>query len=383
MPGLSRIVDVAEALRTPAVVVSAERCTHRHHRASTCSRCTDVCPSRAISVSADGPCVDALTCIDCGACVSVCPTGAIVPVKPTDRVLAERIATEAASVSRVTIACGRVASPDSGIATVRCLARLDPSLLLFAFARGAGTVNLCTGVCDDCSAGEVGPRVASVVAATQRILDSLGLLRHVELHEGLETVEVEEVAQPAQPTGLTRRGLFGLLKRGGTDAAVKTASTYLPGHRPAAAAERPAREGAYVPAKRRRLLAALRGLVPEGPVCRESGVFAGPALDQTRCDRCAVCGLVCPTGALSIETDGEGDVLSVVCRPSVCVECGLCVEICGRQALSLAPVEAALVLAPDAPCQTLVTRTQKDAESLYVSAEDRMKQLLGVAVYRT
>lgn len=76
-------------------------------------------------------------------------------------------------------------------------------------------------------------------------------------------------------------------------------------------------------------------------------------------------------------------MLRITCRQSACVECGLCVEICRQQALSLAPVSTDRVLARNASSRTLFEREQREAEPLYVSAEDKMKKLLGVAVYRT
>jgi ferredoxin len=75
-------------------------------------------------------------------------------------------------------------------------------------------------------------------------------------------------------------------------------------------------------------------------------------------------------------------MLRIMCRQSVCVACGLCIEICGQQALSLAPVAVDRILAPDAPGRTLFERTRSEAAAVYAPVEDKMKTLLGVAVYR-
>lgn len=43
-----------------------------------CGACTDVCPTGSLNLDADGKClVNEDTCIDCGACCGTCPTGAI------------------------------------------------------------------------------------------------------------------------------------------------------------------------------------------------------------------------------------------------------------------------------------------------------------------
>ena len=43
-----------------------------------CGACPDVCPTGSLNLDADGKCqVNEDTCIDCGACCGTCPTGAI------------------------------------------------------------------------------------------------------------------------------------------------------------------------------------------------------------------------------------------------------------------------------------------------------------------
>ena len=47
---------------------------------SNCGKCLEECPPGAISQGEDKCVVDALSCIDCGACVDCCETESIVPV---------------------------------------------------------------------------------------------------------------------------------------------------------------------------------------------------------------------------------------------------------------------------------------------------------------
>lgn len=45
-----------------------------------CGACESECPSGAISMNSEGNyVVEAAKCEDCGSCVDVCPTGAIAP----------------------------------------------------------------------------------------------------------------------------------------------------------------------------------------------------------------------------------------------------------------------------------------------------------------
>lgn len=43
-----------------------------------CGACTEVCPTGSLSINGEGKCeVSEDTCVDCGACCGTCPTGAI------------------------------------------------------------------------------------------------------------------------------------------------------------------------------------------------------------------------------------------------------------------------------------------------------------------
>jgi len=392
MPRLGRIIDVAEELKSSSLVLHAQRCTHRHHRASSCSCCEQVCPTQAITVSAEGPSFDTLTCEGCGACASVCPTGAIEPLDPTDPVLADRIATRTASDEHIAIACAQARSSGSGALRVSCLARLDPSLPMYAMAKGAASVSLYSGVCGECPTKGVDAHVSSIVAGTRKLLEAFHLPGNIDLGEGQEhpgpeaEAEAEPEAEPEKPAGMTRRGLFQMFRRGGAVYAAKTMEGILVEPETPASEEKPRRDDpAYVPAKRERLLESLRALVPKGSAPRDAvGPFTAPEIDRDRCNGCGLCGRLCPTGALEIEEDGDDKqgVLRITGRPSACVECGLCVEICGQQAVKLVPVVTDLVLASDARAQMLFERAEGDAEPLYATAEDKMKKLLGVPVHR-
>jgi len=52
-----------------AAIVDVEKCT-------ACGACVDVCPTGAITVN-DHAVVNEDDCTECGACVETCPTGAL------------------------------------------------------------------------------------------------------------------------------------------------------------------------------------------------------------------------------------------------------------------------------------------------------------------
>lgn len=52
-------------------------CAHSRSRKSGCSKCIDICSTKAISSNGDTVIVDPHLCMGCGACATVCPSGAM------------------------------------------------------------------------------------------------------------------------------------------------------------------------------------------------------------------------------------------------------------------------------------------------------------------
>jgi NAD-dependent dihydropyrimidine dehydrogenase PreA subunit len=69
---LALVGACVEAIGEPimAAVVKFEMC-------EGCGACVDMCPSGAIALKDDKAVVDTELCADCGACVDTCPTQAI------------------------------------------------------------------------------------------------------------------------------------------------------------------------------------------------------------------------------------------------------------------------------------------------------------------
>ncbi len=56
-----------------------------------------------------------------------------------------------------------------------------------------------------------------------------------------------------------------------------------------------------------------------------------PVFDCLRCKRCGICSHYCPTGSITVESDGT----PVLSAPEVCTSCGLCEDMCPDWAVCL------------------------------------------------
>lgn len=379
MLGLSRIVNAVEALqpstRGSAVTVLPERCTRYRHRASLCSCCIEACPCRALSLSDNRLTLSASVCKECGACASACPTGAIEIKNPTDKDLVELIAARATPPGHVTLACKNADPTSSESIPMTCLARLDPSLLLLAFARGASQVSLISGECSKCEMGSNLAHLQHTIATAENLAAMVGA--HVRVSIQTRARTAVSVSVP-RGEGVSRRSFLAMFGKGGVGYTAE-AATALIAMAPPEIDHEIKREPlvAYLPEKHKRLVECWRALAANTQGARgASAVFFAPQIDAIRCVGCGMCSDLCPTGALAAEP--QVSMFRITCDVSACVACKLCVDLCNVHAVSLCPRRENLLT---------IKRTslleRPDNNDLHASFEDKMSRLLGTNLYRT
>ena len=141
MPNLVDIVEVAEALESKAVYLASDRCVVVRNRHASCAKCADACPTGSVFAANNVLELDGEGCVACGACTTVCPVEALIPLRPLDEDLASSVASAvAATGGKAVFACARIASKrladPAKYAEVPCLARMEESVLLGLAARG-------------------------------------------------------------------------------------------------------------------------------------------------------------------------------------------------------------------------------------------------------
>jgi ferredoxin len=332
-------------------------CAHSRNEQIGCTACIDVCSARAIRSDASlkgkagqrvrgatpatpvaggqggGIVVDPHLCVGCGACTTVCPSGALAYAAPSTVDQGRRLRTmlsayraaggrDAALLlhsegagTRMVEDLGRAARVDAAVHGVpaRVLpialwhtASVGIDLWLAAIALGADQVWV---LMTDEEAPEYRQALGEQMAVAQAILSGLG-------YQGTHFALIE--ARDA-------RDLAAL------DGALRAA--------PAQGVARPASLSPQAD-KRATLELALDHLIaqapqplPEAVALPSASPFGTLAIDTGKCTMCLACVGACPEAALADNPD----------KPQLrfieknCVQCGLCVKTCPEDALALEP----------------------------------------------
>jgi len=299
-------------------------CAHSRSQIEGCTACIDICSTAAIAPDGDHVKVDPHLCMGCGACATVCPSGAMGYQYP-------RVADRGAQLKQLLSAYRFAGGADPCIvfhngydgrellaAAAAAGTGLPPSalpietwhvaavgldLLLPALAYGASqVVILCAGSED----AEYVAALKAQVAIGQAIVSGLGYPgRHFA---------VVEAATPA--------ALAGAFADLGSAATAATPGTFLLSNDKRTAIEFAVEHLAgQAPAKVDEI--ALPAGAPFGEI----------RVDQARCTMCLSCVGSCPESALM---DGVDQPLLKFLERN-CVQCGLCEATCPEDAISLSP----------------------------------------------
>jgi len=348
---------------TIGVSIAQEQCSHYLHKASTCQCCSEACPTGAITLTQNHPIYDAVLCLQCGACASICPMGAIEVLTPSDAQLEEEIISRAVLNAKIIFTCKESETKCEEAISLRCLARLEPSLLLLALAKGASEIKLISGECQKCALNHTLPSIHKTIEMTQKYADLCTVHTPITL----------ECVQNMSDNNLTckdhsRRTFFlKLFRQKRVDPSVAATkithnTTKLP-----------------VPKKHQRFLQSLQLLAEKTLLIRSpDALFLSPTIDTTQCIGCTICTNICPTKAL--ETDASEEILRITCKHSRCVACHLCVDVCFKKAITLvAHNDLDAMLSTQ---QILLYERQKNEDAFPCVAE-KMSTLLGAKIYNT
>lgn len=295
-------------------------CAHSRSKKTGCNKCIDICSTQAISSDGDKVKVDPFLCMGCGACATVCPSGAMTYQYPraSDRGAQLRALTNAysvavpKSVAPVILFHNATDGRDALVNMARGLpghvlpletwhvAAIGLDVLLGAIAYGAGGVTIL-------AAGSEAPQYAEAtkaeMAIAETILHALGYMGTHFSWVDANAAEAKIWNAPAADS-VNTKATFHLSndKRSTIEFAVE----HLLQHAKSKPTEVKLAAGA---------------------------MFGNIIVDQQKCTLCLACAGACPESALM---DGA-DVPRLNFLERNCVQCGLCATTCPENAITLSP----------------------------------------------
>ncbi|MBC8055763.1 MAG: 4Fe-4S binding protein [Rhizobiales bacterium] len=316
-------------------------CAHSRNEQIGCTSCIDVCSANAIRSDASrkgkagaatlaGIIVEPHLCVGCGACTTVCPSGALTYATPRPDAQGKRIRTLLATYQRaggreaallihsqsagakLIDELGRAARTEKAVRGVP--ARVLPlgvwhtastgiDLWLAAIAFGASQVWV---LMTDDEAPAYRAAVKAQMQVAQAILTGMGLRgEHLRLTEASDARALDAALRAAPAQTVTQPATFSVQadKRATLDLAIehllKLAS--------------PAPESIALPA--------------------DASPFGSLVVNPERCTMCLSCVSACPEAALA--DNAEKPQLRFIEKN--CVQCGLCASTCPEDAITLEP----------------------------------------------
>ena len=301
----------------------ASICAHSRSQKVGCTQCIDVCSTEAIRADGDHVAVEPHLCMGCGACATVCPSGAMSYAYPSVPDLGRRIRTLLATYARAggrdaclllhaeegRDAIARLARQGRGLPArmipveVHHVVSVGLDLWLAALANGASQVAVL-------ATGREAPQYRTALVAQMRIADTIAQAlgyqgEHFRVFDGAD-VHLLDAALWSWPAALV----------------VRVAATF-----------------AFTADKRTTAALAIEHLARHAPVPQRAiplpagAPYGTIAVDHDTCTMCLACVGACPEGA--IQDNVESPQLRFI--EAKCVQCGICEKTCPEHAIALTP----------------------------------------------
>lgn len=390
MADVANLVELFRKLESRDIIVHQQRCVRVRNKNASCTKCSDACTSKCITIEDNELFIEPGNCIGCNTCCTACPTCALEARKPTDAELL-RTAVEAMraaggeavlAAESIVQAAGEYLKPGLVVPVVN-LGRVDETLILGLVNAGAKRVTLVQPrVLDE--AQIKGIETAKMVCeSANTLLEVWGQTARARVSETFPVVVRVEKAEYDE----SRRRFFETVASEAKDVGFVAAAHVV---------DRTLDEGMpefdlftqlkvgddgtlphFIPDRRERLLNALARMGEPADEMVETRLWGHVIIDTDACTGCRMCATFCPTGALYKYTDEKDPMdTGIEHSPADCVKCRCCEDVCPQGAIEISDAVFAVDLMDGAveryPMGPDITQ-QKKTHFMY----DKLKSLIG------
>ena len=348
------IGDLAELVGTFSkpryVTTDSTLCAHSRSRKTGCTRCLDLCPASAIRPAGDHVEIDPYLCGGCGACSSVCPTGAVNYAYPGPSALIER--------GRVLLKTYRNAQDKKA---------KPPVVLIHDSGEGAGTLDAIAHYGSGLPAHVLPMAINEVTVVGPDLLFALIAYGAAGVVLLAPPAKRDEVGGLAAHIGLVETVLSALGHGSGRVHLViendpDAVADQLSKDFPVPTVDEPVYFLSLGDTMKRRARPALDRLHRTAPTPTDTvpllagAPFGRVNVDVEGCTLCLACVGACPTGALI----DNPDTPQLSFLEDACIQCGLCRNTCPESVISLEPRLAF----GDAPMMPVVIKEEPPFECI-------------------
>ena len=301
MPDLSKLTEIGDALTQDHMVFVKKRCMPLKNTYSQCHLCVDACPTGALVLAPRTMNINKQACMNCGACTTVCPVEAFLPLTPTDDELAQNAAQAITRAEGVAcFACARVMAhrglDTTKVIAVECLSRVDESLLVRLVAHGVETIMFADGDCSTCKYQACGTLAHNIAYETSELL--MSMCCHVRIQCTTGVPPALQATFSAEDLQAERRQLFFHTKDVAAETARAVAQAGIKSATGIDLVKKAQQASATNPERHDALLNALAEIGEAQNTVVSSRRFAALHINEEACTACQKCVLVCPTKAL-------------------------------------------------------------------------------------
>lgn len=313
--------------------IAYEQCSRHRIPESSCSECQDVCPVGAIAFDEGDVVIDGDVCVGCGLCATTCPTDALTLTRYGPRQTCDLLSERADATEVAYVTCSQVrrtSTPDAAITVLPCVGIVSREVWYAILSSHPNVgVYLPVDACESCAwhAGEAIYEKA-IEEAERWSGRPMGFECHrkaLKLGPNHTSERRDFVKNTAKSLGTTalKANPIGRRITKVTDVLVGDPLKGLEGRLGAFLKDDSSTIMQKVSPNRAILLSALDQHRAEAAKVK----VIVTRTDPKACTACRACVTACPMGARRIE---EGHA---VVERRLCLDCGLCTELCPHDAI--------------------------------------------------